>query len=146
VRVAGRVVELMPIEEFIDLIPIERVVARLPIEQVVARIPIETLVERLPIEQLLARIDMNALLAQLDIDALLARIDIGRIVNDAMSGIDFEELIHASTVGVGSEARDVGRTQAMNVDFFVARVVDRILRRDGRKLDVGPRGLTPIAP
>jgi hypothetical protein len=38
----------------------------------------------------------------------------------------------------------VARSQAMNVDLLVARIVDRILRRSGRELDVGVPDLGPI--
>ena len=69
----------------------------IPIDELVDRMPIERIIERIPIEYLLARVDMNALLAQIDIEALLERMDIGRIVNEAISGIDFEGLIRAST-------------------------------------------------
>jgi hypothetical protein len=146
VRLGTRVVELIPIDELLQRLPIEQIVERIPIEQIVARIPIGELVEQIPIERMIARIDINALVAQIDIDALLARIDIGRLVGDALKGIDFEELIRASTVSAGSEVRDVARTQMMNGDLLVARIVDRLLRRDERQLDVGPPGLAPLAP
>jgi len=109
----------------------------IPIDELVDRMPIERIIERIPIEYLLARVDMNALLAQIDIEALLERMDIGRIVNEAISGIDFEGLIRASTASVGSEVRDASRGGAMHADATLARVIDRLLRRSGRDLDVG---------
>jgi hypothetical protein len=114
--------------EMLDLVPIDEIIDRIPIEKLVARIPIE---------ELLTRIDFDALLVQIDLEALLARLDIGGIVNDALKGIDFEEVIHASTVGVGSEVRDVARDRAMAADLVVARVIDRIVRRRRRNLDIG---------
>jgi hypothetical protein len=127
----------------VELIPIDELLEHIPIEQLVARIPIEDLVARMPIETLIARIDINALVAQIDIEALLERIDIGRLVNEAMQGIDLEEIIRTSTVSVGGEVRGVARSQAMSLDLFVAKVVDGILRRSSRNLDVGITGMTP---
>jgi hypothetical protein len=112
----------------------------IPIDELVERIPIEQIIERIPIEELLARVDMNALIAQIDVEALLGRMDIGRIVNEAISGIDFEGLIRASTASVGSEVRDATRGGAMHADVTLARVIDRLLRRSGRSLEVGLAG------
>ena len=112
----------------------------IPIDELVDRIPIERIVERIPIEQLLARVDMNALLSQIDIEALLQRMDIGRIVNEAISGVDFEGLIRASTASVGTEVRDVTREGAMHADVALARLIDRLVRRSSRELAVGVAG------
>jgi hypothetical protein len=112
----------------------------IPIDELVERIPIERIIERIPIEQLLARVDMNALLSQIDIEALLERMDIGRIVNEAISGIDFEGLIRASTASVGSEVRDATREGTMHADVTLARLIDRLLRRPSRDLDIGIAG------
>jgi hypothetical protein len=112
----------------------------IPIDELVERIPIERIIERIPIEQLLARVDMNAVLSQIDIEALLQRMDIGRIVNEAISGIDFESLIRTSTASVGSEVRDTTRSGSMHADVTLARLVDRVIRRPNRDLEVGIAG------
>lgn len=109
----------------------------MPIDEIIERIPLEQIVARIPIEQLMARIDVNALIGQIDIESLLGRIDIGKLTADALAGVDFGDLLRESTASVGTEVRDVTRTQAMNADVLLARVIDRVLRRSARQLDVG---------
>ena len=94
-------------------------------------------IERIPINSILATIDLNALLARVDLNALLAGIDLGPIINDAMTEVDFGSVIRESTSGIGTELRDMGRVSALNGDDLVAHIVDRILHRKQRQVQLG---------
>ena len=67
-------------------------------------------------------------------DALVANTELGGI-------------IARSTSGVASEALDVVRSQGVGMDNFIARVVNRAMRRDQDELPQGPPLLveTPLA-
>jgi hypothetical protein len=100
-------------------------------------------VDRLPVERLIARIPFDQVLASIDIEALLTRIDIGRLVNEALQGLELGELMRESTRSGAEELRDVGRAEAMRADLAISRIVDRVLRRQGRDLDVGGLATRP---
>ena len=59
---------------------------------------------------------MNALLGRIDMDTLVEQTDLGAV-------------IARSTGGVASEALDAGRSQAVGLDQFIDRWVQRALRR-----------------
>jgi hypothetical protein len=73
------------------------------------------------VEKIIQRVDIDALVEQTELGTIIAR----------------------STSGVASEALDVVRAQAVGLDDFVARWINRILRRDPSDWPKGPLGLTP---
>jgi hypothetical protein len=62
---------------------------------------------------------------RIDIDALLEQTEMGSI-------------IARSTTGVASEVLDVIRAQGVGLDDFLARWVNRLLRRSPETLPLGP--------
>ena len=68
-----------------------------------------------------ASVDINALVQRLDMDALVSNTELGSIIAQ-------------STSGVASEALDVVRSQGVGMDNFIARLTNRVLRRDVAEL------------
>jgi hypothetical protein len=87
------------------------------------------LLARVDLKPVLDRVDVNALVGQIDMDALVARTDLGAV-------------IARSSGGIGTEALDAVRSQAVGLDQWVDRWVQRILRRK-RPAPPAPAALLP---
>jgi len=83
---------------------------------------------------LLGGVDMEALLSNMDINAVVDQVDIDALVRNTELGA----IIAQSTSGVASEALDVARSQGVGIDNLLAKLVDRMLRRDSSALPEGP--------
>ena len=70
-------------------------------------------------------------------DSSIERVDVEAIVSQTELGT----IIARSTSGVASEVLDVVRAQGVGLDDFVARLVNRVLRRTPDDLPVGPPAL-----
>lgn len=107
---------------------LERVVRQV-VELVIDQIDMDALVDRIPVDRVVDRIDVNEIAARIDVDAIVARLDIGAIANEAVEQVDMGAIVRDSTTGLAGETIDAVRVQVMGLDLFVARVVDRVLRR-----------------
>ena len=90
--------------------------------------------DRVDVAALLDRADVNALLDRVNVDALLSRVD----VNDLIRRVDVDTLVEQtdlgaviarSSGGAASEALDAARSQAVGLDQFIDRWMQRALRR-----------------
>lgn len=70
-------------------------------------------------------IDMETLIDHVEIDKIVARVDVAEIINE----VDLGGIVRESTTGLVGETVDALRVQVMGLDLFLARVVDKILRR-----------------
>jgi hypothetical protein len=125
-------------ERVVDLL-----VSALDMNEIAARIDLNALLARVDVDALLKRVDLNALLDQVDVNALLTRVDLKPLVdqvdvNDMVGQIDMDALVERtdlgaviarSSGGMGTEALDAVRSQAVGLDQFVDRWVQRLLRR-----------------
>jgi len=68
-----------------------------------------------------------------DIDSLVQQTELGTIIAH-------------STSGIASEALDVVRAQGVGLDDFIARWVNRILRRSSADWPAGPEKLLEVPP
>src|SRR5580692_8141751 len=99
--------------------------------------PFETLAEHVAervLDLIVHALDVNALLRKVDVNALLSRVD----VNDLMRRVDMDTLVEQtdlgaviarSSGGAASEALDAARSQAVGLDQFIDRWMQRALRR-----------------
>ncbi len=119
------------------------VVEAIDVNGVVQRIDIQAVVERVDLNAVLAQTDLNDLLARLDLNALLDRVD----MNSILERVDIDALIEQTHVGSlvtrsgGAAARrvvDAIRDHGVDLDTWVQRQVDRILRRKASSLPSGP--------
>jgi hypothetical protein len=103
------------------------------IDALVATVDVDAVVERVDIDAILERVDVDAIAARLDVDAVVARLDLIALAEFVVEGVDLPEIIRGSTGTMTSEAVRGVRTQGIDADDRVARVVDRMLRRQERR-------------
>jgi hypothetical protein len=137
-RVAGRVVDLI-----VTALDVNALLLRVDVNGLVGRVDMAALLDRADINNVLARVDVAALLNRIDVNDLLARVDVaallGRVdVNDLLARVDMDMLVERtdlgavlarSSGGAASEALDAARSQAVGLDQFIDRWVQRALRR-----------------
>ena len=119
------------------------VATALDVNALVARIDVNALLSRIDMNALLQRIDMNALLSRLDLDEVMRHVDIDAVVdrvdvNEIAGRIDMDALVEETDLGAviakssggfASEALDAARSQAVGLDQFIDRWMQRALRR-----------------
>ena len=124
-RVVSLVMEAIDMDALLDRIDVDAVVNRVDVDRLIDRVDVEKIVERVDVKKIVERIDIDAVMEQTELGSIIAR----------------------STTGVAAEVLDVIRAQAVGLDDFVARWVNRILRRRGEDLPLGPPALVrPPAP
>lgn len=85
-------------------------------------------------ENVIAQLDFVRIVEQIPVDEIAGAIDVEAIVQR----IDLGGVIRESTANLTAEAVDAVRSEAIAVDGWVARVVDRVLlRKDPRDVRVG---------
>ncbi len=134
------------IQEAIELVDLNLVLDRVDLNALMRKIDLDQLLERVDLNALMEQIDVNELMGRVDVEALLNRIDINQVMEQVdLDGIvertEIGSLVVRSTSGVATQALDGVRSRAVGVDATIARVVDRILRRDP-----GPPGPGLAAP
>jgi len=148
----GALVARVDVDALLDSVDIDALLARIDISALLERIDLNTLLARIDLDLLLASVDLQALLARLDLDELLAEVDLNRLLatvdlNELVQRLDMDALvantelgsiIAQSTSGVASEALDVVRSQGVGMDNFIARLTNRLMRRDLAELPAGP--------
>jgi hypothetical protein len=131
-RVAERVIDIV-----VEVLDINEILRQVDMNAMLDRVDVNPILDRVDVNALLDRVDVDALLARVDVDALLARVD----VNDFVQRLDMDALVEQtdlgaviarSSGGVASEALDSARSQAVGLDQFIDRWVQRLLRRKNR--------------
>jgi hypothetical protein len=116
----------------------ERVVAMvmdaIDINAILSRIDINAILERVDINALVDRVDINALIDKVDIQEVIEKVNIDELVEHTEIGT----IIAKSTSSVAMDALDEVRAQGVGLDDFLARWVNRILRRNPADLPLGP--------
>jgi hypothetical protein len=130
-RVVGLVLDAIDMDELLARIDVDAVVSRVDVDKLIDRVDVEKIIERVDVEKIIERVDVEKIIERVDIDALMEKTELGSI-------------IARSTTGVASEVLDVIRAQGVGLDDFFARWVNRLLRRSGETLPLGPPTL--VAP
>jgi hypothetical protein len=145
--VAERAVTLV-----MDAIDMDALLARVDVDAIVQRVDVDKIVSRVDVDQIIQRVDVDAIVQRVDLDALLERVDVAKIlervdvkaivdqvdIDDLVAQTELGTIIARSTSGVASEVLDAVRAQGVGLDDFVARWVNRALRRRPADLPVGP--------
>ena len=133
-RVVTVVMDAIDIDALLDRIDVDSVVARVDVDAVVNRVDVDRIIDRVDVEKIVERVDVEKIVQRIDIDALMEQTELGSI-------------IARSTTGVASEVLDLVRAQGVGLDDFLARWVNRVLRRRPGDLPLGPPALVgPAAP
>ncbi len=120
-RVAERVIDLV-----LHVLDVNALLAQVDVNALLARVDVAAMLARVDLNALLAQIDTEALLDRIDINALLQRIDMDALVKQT----DLGAVIARSSGGAASEALDAARSQAVGLDRFIDKWVQRALRRE----------------
>ena len=129
--VARRATELV-----VDSLDINALLAQIDVNKLLAQVDVDRLLDKVDLEvRIISRVDMDAVLGRVDVNAIADRIDINALLDKT----ELSAILTRSSSTVFSEAIDLVRSQAVGLDNFIARWVDRMLGR-GTKRPPAPRG------
>jgi len=135
----------LDLDRIVDAVDLERAIARVDLNAVVARVDIEAIVRGLDLASI-----ANEVIDQLDLTAIanevIAQLDLAAIASDVIDEVDLPQIVRQSTGTMATETVEGVRVQGMSADRAVARLVDRLLGRDGERgrLEAGdPAGGDP---
>ncbi|MGH9276984.1 MAG: hypothetical protein ACRD12_02590, partial [Acidimicrobiales bacterium] len=117
----------------VDRVDVQQVVDDVDLNAVLDRVDLQRLLGRLDLDAVLDRVDIDALLDRVDLDAVVARLDTVGLARHVIDGVDLPEIIRESTGTMATESVGGLRLQTLHADDAVAHLVDRIIRRNGRK-------------
>jgi len=119
------VLSRVDIDVFLKRVDVNNIVKRVDINDIVRRADVNDIVKRVDVNELVGRVDLDALLDRVDVNELVRRVDVDGLVEQT----DLGAIIARSSGGIGSEALDAARSQAVGLDQFIDRWVQRALRR-----------------
>jgi len=119
-NVAKRATELV-----VDSLDINDVLARIDVNKLLNQVDVNQLLDRVDVDRLLARVDVNALVDKVDVNELTERVDVNALVDRT----ELKTVLARSSTTVITQGIDLVRSQAVGLDDFMARWVNRILRR-----------------
>ena len=132
--VAKRATELV-----VDSLDINDVLARIDVNKLLNQVDVNQLLDRVDVDRLLARVDVNALVDKVNVNELTERVDVNALVDRT----EIKTVLARSSTTVFTEGIDLVRSQAVGLDDFLARWVNRILRRKQAPA-VGPSALISL--
>jgi hypothetical protein len=129
----NRLIEHIDINRVLDRVDVDRILARVDVNKIVARVDVDKVVARVDLDAVMSRVDVNAIADRIDMNALIEKTELGDILTRSSSTIF-------------SEGIDLVRSQAVGLDTFIARWVDRLLGRGTRRPPAppGPRRLVNV--
>jgi hypothetical protein len=113
------------VELVLQVVDLNAVLAQVDVNALLARVDVPAVLDKVDLNAVLARIDIGAILDRVDMNDLLRRIDMDALVEQT----DLGAVIARSSGGVASEALDAARSEAVGLDQFIDRWVQRALRR-----------------
>jgi hypothetical protein len=132
-RVVNLVLDSIDLNAVVDKIDVQKIIDKVDVNEIIDKVDLETVIDKVDLQKVIEKIDINAIISQVDVDALVRQTELGSI-------------IARSTTGVVVELLDVVRASGVGLDDFIARIVNRVMRRDQATLPVGPPLLLPPAP
>lgn len=126
--------EDVDIDAIVSRVDIDGIVSRVDIGRIVEQIDIDSIVDKIDIDAIVSKVDIEAILDRIDLNAVIDRVDVDKLIQDTEMGA----IIASSTTGIASEALDAVRRQGVSLDNVVARVSNRLIRRDIDELPPGP--------
>jgi hypothetical protein len=133
-RVVSLVMDAIDIDAILERVDVDALVSRVDVDAVVGRVDVDGLIDRVDVERIIERVDVEKIIERVDVKKIIDRVDIDALVEQTELGT----IIARSTSGVASEVLDVIRAQGVGLDDFIARWVNRILRRPEQSLPLGP--------
>jgi len=135
-----------------DATPVAKRIVEQATPEVFEVVDINEILRYIDIDAIIDRVDIDAIIGRVDIDAIIGRVDINQVVErvdieSIMQNTELGGIIAKSTSGFAAEILDVVRANGVSLDNFVARLVNRVLRRSPDELPAGPvRLVAPPVP
>jgi hypothetical protein len=102
------------------------------VNQVLDQIDLTTMVvDHVDLAKIIDSVDIAAVVQHIDIEAIVSQMDLGGLANQVIEEVDLPGLIRQSSGAMASESIVGVRTQGIEADEWVNRVVDRVLMRRG---------------
>ena len=133
-RVVGLVIEAIDVNALVSKVDMDALLSKVDVDAIVSKVDVDGLIDRVDVEKIIERVDVQQLIDRVDVQGIIERVDIDSLVEKTELGT----IIAHSTSGVASEALDLVRAQGVGLDDFVARWINRILRRDSSDWPKGP--------
>ena len=128
------VIARVDLDAIIDKVDIDRVLDRVDLDAVVARVDLDAVVARVDLDGAVDRVDLDRAVDRVDVDRVISRTDLAGLARYVVQEIDLPGLLRASTGSVTNEMVRSVRDQGVDADRAVERIVDRLLRRQGRRI------------
>jgi len=154
-RVVGLVIEAIDVNALVGKVDMDALLSKVDIDAIVSKVDVDALINRVDVDKIVSRVDVDQIVERVDVDRIIDRVDVEKIIDRVdvekiIQRVDIDALVEQtelgtiiarSTSGVASEALDLVRAQGVGLDDFVARWVNRILRRKSDDWPAGPPAL-----
>ncbi len=127
------VVRQVDIDAIVQRIDLDAIMRRVDIDAIAQRIDLDAVADRIDLDRIVARIDIDAIVAGVDLNAIVDRLNVVDLAEEVINEIDLPEIIRDSTGSMASQVVRDARMQSIDADEAVSRLVDRLLRRRGKR-------------
>jgi hypothetical protein len=139
-RLTDLVVRYVDLDQVVRAVDLDAAAARLDVEAVVDRVDVDAVAHRLDLDAVIDRLDLTSIvLEHVDLEAIIARIldrlDLVGLTEEVIDAVDLPEIIRESTGSMASDTVRTARMQGIAADEAIARAMDRLLLRHGRRSD-----------
>jgi Senescence-associated protein len=117
-----------------ERVDVDAIVSDVDVDRIVERIDVDAIVAKVDVNQVADRLDVDRVIARTDLTAIVDRLDLAAIADEVIADVDLPRLIRESSGAMANETVQTVRVQGMNADRLVARIVDKVLRREAREL------------
>jgi len=133
-----RILDRVDVDALAERIDVDAIVERIDMERLAREFPVETVVEGLDVNAVVDRVDVDRIVDRTDLLGIVERLDVSAIAQEVIEDVDLPRVIRESSGALAGETVRSARVQSMNADRLVARIVDRVLRREARDLAAPP--------
>jgi hypothetical protein len=141
-RVVNLVLDAIDINALVGQVDMDALLAKVDVDAIVSKVDVDGLIDRVDVQKIIERVDVEAIIERVDVQGIIERVDIDALVEKTELGT----IIAHSTSGIASGVLDVVRAQGVGLDDFLARWVNRIMRRTSDGWPAGPEKLVAPTP
>jgi hypothetical protein len=128
-RATEIVVEALDVNALLDKVNVNRVLDKVNVDRLLDQVNVNRVLDKVDVERLITRVDMQALVDQVDVNEIADRIDVAALLDKT----ELSAIVARSSTTIFSEGIDLVRSQAVGLDNFLARWVDRLLGRGTKR-------------
>jgi hypothetical protein len=141
------IVEDVDLDRIMDRVDVNAIVAKVDMERLAGTFPVDAIIDKVDVSEVIAKVDVNEVVDTVDIERIMERVDLTSIVDrldlaaiaqEVIDEIDLPAIVRESSGAMASETVQTVRVRGMDADRLVARIVDKVLRREARNLDPPP--------